>query len=40
MAPEEGDVAHYEEPLAEATILCPKEYISQVMNLCAERRGE
>jgi len=28
MAPDEGEVAHYEEPLAEATILCPNEYVS------------
>jgi translation elongation factor EF-4 len=28
MAPDEGEVAHYEEPLAEATILCPNDYVS------------
>lgn len=40
MAPDEGDVLYYEEPLAEATILCPNEYVSSVMNMCDERRGE
>lgn len=40
MAPDDGLVAYYEEPLAEATILCPKEYVSAVMNLADERRGE
>ncbi|EAS02961.2 translation factor GUF1 (macronuclear) [Tetrahymena thermophila SB210] len=40
MAPDDGLVEHYEEPLAEATILCPKEYVSAVMNLADERRGE
>lgn len=34
MAPEEEDVMYYEEPLAEATILCPVEYVSSVMNEC------
>ncbi|EGR29841.1 hypothetical protein IMG5_147700 [Ichthyophthirius multifiliis] len=39
MAPEEVNVEYYEEPIVEATIICPKEYIQEVLNFCSERRG-
>ena len=39
MAPDPGTVVYYEEPMVEATILLPKEYMTPVINLCIERRG-
>jgi len=32
--PEDGSVAHFEEPIAEAVIFTPKDFLSNVMNLC------
>lgn len=39
LAPEGSDVLHYEEPVARATIMCPKEYIKNIIRLCQDRRG-
>jgi GTP-binding protein LepA len=38
--PEPARIAEIREPYIKASILCPKEYIGQVMELCQERRGE
>ena len=38
--PDPGRVAEVREPFIRATILSPKEYIGQIMELCQERRGE
>ncbi len=38
--PERGRIAEVREPFIRASILTPKEYIGQVMELCQERRGE
>ncbi len=37
--PERALIASIEEPYIRATILCPKEYVGAVMELCQERRG-
>jgi GTP-binding protein LepA len=37
--PERGVIAEIREPYIRATVLCPKEYIGAVMELCQERRG-
>jgi GTP-binding protein LepA len=37
--PDRGVVAAIEEPYIRATILCPKEHVGAVMELCQERRG-
>jgi len=37
--PPEGKVEKIEEPYVSATIMGPKDYIGQVMELCQERRG-
>jgi GTP-binding protein LepA len=38
--PEPGRVAEIREPYVKASILSPKEYVGQIMELCQERRGE
>ncbi len=35
----EGKIAGVREPVVRATVLCPSEYIGQVMDLCQSRRG-
>ena len=37
--PDPGRIAEIREPMIEASILTPKEYIGQIMELCQERRG-
>ncbi|MBA2505800.1 MAG: elongation factor 4, partial [Thermoleophilaceae bacterium] len=37
--PERGVIEEIREPYVRATILCPKEHVGQVMELCQERRG-
>jgi GTP-binding protein LepA len=37
--PDRGVIAAIEEPYIRATILCPKEHVGAVMELCQERRG-
>ena len=38
--PDPGTIVEIREPLIEAQIICPREYVGQVMELCQERRGE
>jgi GTP-binding protein LepA len=38
--PDPAKVAEIREPYVRASILCPKDYIGAVMELCQERRGE
>ncbi len=38
--PDPGSIAEVREPYVRASILCPKEHIGAVMELCQERRGE
>jgi GTP-binding protein LepA len=38
--PDPGTIAEIREPFIKASIICPKEYIGVVMELCQERRGE
>ncbi|HST54543.1 MAG TPA: translation elongation factor 4 [Solirubrobacteraceae bacterium] len=38
--PDPGTIAEIREPFIKASIICPKEYIGAVMELCQERRGE
>jgi GTP-binding protein LepA len=38
--PERSRIAEVREPYIRATILCPKEHVGSVMELCQERRGE
>ncbi len=38
--PDPGTIAEIREPCIRASIICPKEYIGAVMELCVERRGE
>lgn len=38
--PPTGDIASIEEPMVDATILCPEEFVGAVMELCQQRRGE
>jgi GTP-binding protein LepA len=38
--PDPGTIEEIREPLIEAQIICPREYVGQVMELCQERRGE
>ncbi|MBV9465903.1 MAG: elongation factor 4 [Solirubrobacterales bacterium] len=38
--PEPGRIASIREPYIRASILTPKEYVGQIMELCQERRGE
>jgi GTP-binding protein LepA len=37
--PDPGTIAEIREPFIRASIVCPKEYIGAVMELCVERRG-
>lgn len=37
--PDLGNFAHMEEPMINATVHCPQEYIGPVVQLCEERRG-
>jgi GTP-binding protein LepA len=37
--PDRGRIAEIREPHIRASILCPKEYVGAVMELCQERRG-
>jgi GTP-binding protein LepA len=37
--PERGRIAEVREPYIRATILCPREHVGAVMELCQERRG-
>jgi GTP-binding protein LepA len=37
--PDRANIASIEEPYIRATILCPKEFVGAVMELCQERRG-
>jgi GTP-binding protein LepA len=38
--PDPGTIEEIREPVIEAQIICPREYVGQVMELCQERRGE
>jgi GTP-binding protein LepA len=38
--PDPANIAEVREPMIRASILTPKEYVGQVMELCQERRGE
>jgi GTP-binding protein LepA len=38
--PDRARIAEIREPYIRATILCPKEHVGAVMDLCQERRGE
>ena len=37
--PDPGTIAMAEEPIADAHILAPKEYVGNIMELCQQRRG-
>jgi GTP-binding protein LepA len=37
--PDPARIAEIEEPYIRATVICPKEYVGAVMELCQERRG-
>ena len=37
--PDRSRIEEIREPYIRATVLCPKEYVGQVMELCQERRG-
>ncbi len=38
--PDRARIAEIREPYIRASLLCPKEHVGQVMELCQERRGE
>ena len=38
--PSTGDIERIEEPMVDATIICPEEFVGAVMELCQQRRGE
>jgi GTP-binding protein LepA len=38
--PDPGTIAEIREPIIEAQIITPRQYVGQVMELCQERRGE
>jgi GTP-binding protein LepA len=38
--PSTGDIERIEEPIVDATIICPEEYVGAVMELCQQRRGD
>ncbi len=38
--PDPTDIASIEEPVVKATILTPKDYVGNIMELCQERRGQ
>ena len=37
--PNSAEIEHMEEPMAKASIMVPKDYVGNVMELCQERRG-
>ena len=37
--PDPAEIEHIEEPMAKASIMVPKDYVGNVMELCQERRG-
>ena len=37
--PDPAEIEHMEEPMVDATIMVPKDYVGNVMELCQERRG-
>jgi len=37
--PDEDKIEHIEEPLVNAAIVCPSEYMGTIYSLCADRRG-
>ena len=37
--PDPAEIEHMEEPMVNATIMVPKDYVGNVMELCQERRG-
>ncbi len=37
--PSTGDIDHIDEPIVDATILCPEDYVGAVMELCQQRRA-
>jgi GTP-binding protein LepA len=38
--PDPADIDYIEEPIVKASIMIPKEYVGNIMDLCQERRGE
>ena len=38
--PDPGTIAEIREPIIKASIICPREYVGAIMELCQERRGE
>jgi len=38
--PDPGTIELAEEPFVDASIMCPKEYVGNIMDLCQDRRGE
>ena len=38
--PDPTDIDYMEEPMVKATILTPKEYVGNIMELCQDRRGQ
>ena len=37
--PDINDIESMEEPVVKATIMTPKEYVGNIMELCQDRRG-
>ena len=37
--PDPNEIDHMEEPMVKATVMAPKEYVGNIMELCQERRG-
>ena len=38
--PDAADIDYIEEPIVKASIMIPKEYVGNIMDLCQDRRGE
>ena len=38
--PDPADIDYIEEPIVKASIMIPKEYVGNIMDLCQDRRGE